>query len=95
MISSQGALTSPSSVMVSSSRTAGAASLELFPGSRSDTSSEMKLSLVTLGMRGLGVSAGWSVEASAKDSGQVGGTRQLAPSVDALSVSDSTSLAAD
>ncbi|KAF3853367.1 hypothetical protein F7725_014055 [Dissostichus mawsoni] len=37
----------------------GVSSLEVFGGSRSETSSEMKLSLVTLGMRG--VSTGWSV----------------------------------
>lgn len=91
---------SPSAEMqVSSSRTAGAADpAAVFPGPRSETSSEMKLSLVTLGIRGLGVSSGWSERsagASAKDSGEVKATRQLAPSVDTFSVSDSTSLTTD
>lgn len=100
--SAQRALTSPSLGRVSSSSgTAGPAdppSLKVLAGSRSEMSSEMKLSLVTFGMRGLGVSMGWSglsVGASTTDSGEVEVTRQLAPSVDTFSVSNSTSLTTD
>lgn len=96
-----GILSSSSPGTVSSSGTAGPADLlsfEFFAGSRSETSSEMKLSLVTFGMWGLGVSTGWSVEsvgAWVQDSGEAENAGQLAPSMEALSMSDSTSLTTD